>query len=159
LTDTEQKVKDEQEKQEREEELKKRWKNGEAESAAVSEAVATETTQQPAQAAQVPQAVKRQPSRPSAADLILATADGEAPPPKPAPKLSNFSMSLNAAPAASAPVEEVKRASPAMGFSLGGSNAPPGKFSLGGGSAKAAPETVKEKKRESLAVFDDSDSE
>jgi U2-associated protein SR140 len=143
--------------QERDEELKKRWKNGEAESAAAApEAVAT--APQPAQAVQVQQAVKRQPTRPSAADLILATADGEAPPPKPAPKLSNFSMSLNAAPAASPPVEEVKRASPAMGFSLGGSSAPSSKFSLGGGT-KIASETVKEKKRESLAVFGDSDSE
>lgn len=155
LTDAEQKVKDEQEKQEREEELKKRWKNGEAESAAAApEIKAQETTPQPAQ---VPQAVKRQPSRPSAADLILATADGEAPPPKPAPRLSNFSMSLNAAPAASPPVEEVKRASPAMGFSLGGSSAPSSKFSLGGGAKPT--EAVKEKKRESLAVFEDSDSE
>lgn len=159
LTDAEQRIKDEQEKQEREEELKKRWKNGEAESAAATpEVVAQEPTTQQVQVPQVQQAVKRQPSRPSAADLILATADGEAPPPKPAPKLSNFSMSLNAAPAVSPAVEETKKAFPAMGFSLGGSNAPSNKFSLGGGKSSGA-ETVKEKKRESLAAFDDSDSE
>ncbi|KAH0370160.1 hypothetical protein KCU65_g2864, partial [Aureobasidium melanogenum] len=159
LTDAEQKMKDEQEKQEREEELKKRWKNGEAESAAATpEMVAQEPVSQPVQAPQVQQAVKRQPSRPSAADLILATADGEAPPPKPAPKLSNFSMSLNAAPGASPAAEETKKASPAMGFSLGGSNAPSNKFSLGGSKSSSA-ETAKEKKRESLAAFDDSDSE
>ncbi|KAI4786036.1 hypothetical protein E4T44_13967, partial [Aureobasidium sp. EXF-8845] len=157
LTDEEQKIKNDQETQEREEELKKRWKIGEAEGAAATpEALMTEP--QPVPAPQIQQAVKRQPSRPSAADLILATADGEAPPPKPAPKLSNFSMSLNAAPAASPPVEEVKRSSPAMGFSLGGNNAPSSKLSLGGG-VKTAAEPVKEKKRESLAVFGDSDSE
>jgi U2-associated protein SR140 len=158
LTNAEQKIKDEQETQEREEELKKRWKNGEAETAAAATSEVMATAPEPAQAVQVQQAVKRQPTRPSAADLILATADGEAPPPKPAPKLSNFSMSLNAAPAASPPVEEVKRGSPAMGFSLGGSSAPSSRLSLGGGT-KAAGETVKEKKRESLAVFGDSDSE
>ncbi|KAI4718651.1 hypothetical protein E4T48_05147 [Aureobasidium sp. EXF-10727] len=154
LTDAEQKTKDEQEKQDREEELKKRWKNGEVES--TPEVMVQETRPQPVQATQVQPAVKRQPSRPSAADLILATADGEAPPPKPAPKLSNFSMSLNAAPTATAPVEDTKKASPAMGFSLGGSNASSSKFSLG---AKPSSEPAKEKKRESLAVFDDSDSE
>lgn len=159
LTDAEQKTKDEREKQEREEELKKRWKNGEAESAAATpEVVAQETIPQPVQAPQVQQAVKRQPSRPSAADLILATADGEAPPPKPAPKLSNFSMSLNAAPAVSPAAEETKKASPAMGFSLGGSNASSNRFSLGAAKSSDA-ETAKEKKRESLAAFDDSDSE
>ncbi|KAH0279656.1 hypothetical protein KCU91_g1587, partial [Aureobasidium melanogenum] len=159
LTDAEQRIKDEQEKQEREEELKKRWKNGEAESAAATpEVVAQETVSQPVQAPQVQQAIKRQPSRPSAADLILATADGEAPPPKPAPKLSNFSMSLNAAPAAPAAAEETKKVSPAMGFSLGGSNVSSNKFSLGGPKSSGA-ETAKEKKRESLAAFDDSDSE
>ncbi|KAH0009287.1 hypothetical protein KCU78_g10808, partial [Aureobasidium melanogenum] len=158
LTEAEQKIKDEQEKQEKEEELKKRWKNGEAESAAATPEVVAQETTQPVQAPQAQQAVKRQPSRPSAADLILATADGEAPPPKPAPKLSNFSMSLNAAPAASPAAEETRRASPAMGFSLGGSNAPSNKFSLGGAKSSGA-ETTKEKKRESLAAFDDSDSE
>ncbi|KAG9663289.1 hypothetical protein KCU64_g1407, partial [Aureobasidium melanogenum] len=158
LTDAEQRIKDEQEKQEKEEELKKRWKNGEVESAAATPEVVAQETTQPVQAPQVQQAVKRQPSRPSAADLILATADGEAPPPKPAPKLSNFSMTLNAAPAASPAAEETRKASPAMGFSLGGSNAPSNKFSLGGAKSSGA-ETAKEKKRESLAAFDDSDSE
>ncbi|KAG9567500.1 hypothetical protein KCU79_g2999, partial [Aureobasidium melanogenum] len=158
LTDAEQKIKDEQEKQEKEEELKKRWKNGEAESAAATPELVAQETTQPVQAPQVQQAVKRQPSRPSAADLILATADGEAPPPKPAPKLSNFSMSLNAAPAASPAAEEPRKASPSMGFSLGGSKAPSNKFSVGGAKSSGA-ETAKEKKRESLAAFDDSDSE
>ncbi|KAI5242339.1 hypothetical protein E4T43_04811 [Aureobasidium subglaciale] len=159
LTDAEQKIKDEQEKQEREEDLKKRWKSGEVESAAAAAAVAApEVAIQPTKTpelAPVQQPVRRQPSRPSAADLILATADGEAPPPKPAPKLSNFSMSLNAPPPASG--EEVRKAAPAMGFSLGASSASSGKFSLGG--TKASAEAVKEKKRESLAVFGDSDSE
>ncbi|THX13159.1 hypothetical protein D6D17_03445 [Aureobasidium pullulans] len=157
LTDTEQKIKDEQEKLEKEEDLKRRWKSGEGLGAAATpEVVVKEITPQPVTVPQpAQQPVKRQISRPSAADLILATADGEAPPPKPAPKLSNFSMSLNAPPATSGPAEEVKKASPAMGFSLGGAGAP-SRLSLAG--SKPA-EPVKEKKRESLAVFGDSDSE
>lgn len=155
LTADEQKIKDELERQEKEEELKKRWKGGEN---ATAEQLSQEATPQPLPAASVTQQqtqTKRQPSRPSAADLILATAEGEAPPPKPAPKLSNFSMSLNAPPADSPPVEE-KKASSSMGFSLGGSGASASRVSM---SANPAAEPPKEKKRESLGVFGDSDSE
>ncbi|KAG9636144.1 hypothetical protein KCV04_g7877, partial [Aureobasidium melanogenum] len=52
LTDVEQRIKDEQEKQEKEEELKKRWKNGEAESAAATPEVVAQETTQPVQAPQ-----------------------------------------------------------------------------------------------------------
>lgn len=155
LTEEEQKVKDEQDKQEQEEEMKSRWKTGDN-TTATPEQLSKEPTPQPPQPqAQVPSTTKRQPSRPSAADLIAATAQGEAPPPKPAPTLSNFSMSLNA-PATASSSEEPKK--PAMSFSLGGSAAAPkSKFSMSVG-AKPAAEPVKEK-RESLDVFGDSDSE
>jgi U2-associated protein SR140 len=156
LIGEERRVMEERERADQEEELKKKWKDDAPASplsVAIEESV-PEDQQQP---------IKRQPTRPSAADLILATADGETPPPKPAPKLSNFSMSLNkavSASLASQAEDAVQSSGSKMGFSLGGRVDLAGGTLLRSNKEDAGKQPLQQKKKgDGLDVFGDSDSE